>query len=78
MPLDNPELLGTERDGSKNQEYCKFCYEDGKFTNPDMSLEEMRSLVIDKMEEEDVPEDIIEATVRNLPHLNRWRNIQIA
>jgi len=25
MPL-NPEVLGTEKDGSKNEEYCTYCY----------------------------------------------------
>ena len=28
MPL-NPEVLGTEKDGSKNEEYCTYCYADG-------------------------------------------------
>ena len=31
MPL-NPEVLGTEKDGSKNEEYCTYCYADGHFT----------------------------------------------
>ena len=29
MPLTE-EILGTNEDGSKSQDYCKFCYEDGK------------------------------------------------
>jgi radical SAM superfamily enzyme len=78
MPLDNAELLGTEKDGSKSHEYCKYCYQNGRFTNPDMSLDEMQSRVIHKMEKEKIPEDIIEAAVSSLPHLKRWRNIQIA
>ena len=24
MPLDNDAMLGTEKDGSKNQQYCKI------------------------------------------------------
>jgi len=78
MPLDNPDLLGTEKDGSKSQEYCKYCYEVGEFTDPDMSLEDMQSLVIDKLEQENVPEDIIEGAVNSLPRLRRWKNIEIA
>ena len=31
MPL-NPEVLGTEKDGSKNEVYCTYCYADGHFT----------------------------------------------
>ena len=30
MPL-SPEVLGTNADGSKNEEYCMYCYKDGKF-----------------------------------------------
>lgn len=30
MPMDQSgELYGTNADGSKNQEYCKYCYENG-------------------------------------------------
>lgn len=71
MPLDNMELLGTEKDGSKNQEYCKYCYENGRFTNPDISLDEMQSLVIHKMEKEKIPENVIDAAVSSLSHLKR-------
>ena len=31
MPLTN-EILGTNADGSKNEDYCNYCYKDGKFT----------------------------------------------
>ena len=30
MPL-NDQVLGTNADGSKNEEYCMYCYKDGKF-----------------------------------------------
>lgn len=28
MPL-TPEILGTNADGSKSEEYCVYCYKDG-------------------------------------------------
>ena len=31
MPLTN-EILGTNTDGSQNQECCIYCYKDGAFT----------------------------------------------
>ncbi|MGG6312495.1 zinc ribbon domain-containing protein [Paenibacillus macerans] len=40
MPLANEEVLGTERDGEKNREYCIYCYEHGRFTS-DVTMEEM-------------------------------------
>jgi hypothetical protein len=73
MPLDNPELLGTERDGSKSQEYCKYCFQNGAFVNPNMSLKEMTSLVINQMEKRNIDTKIIDLAVSSLPNLKRWR-----
>ena len=39
MPLTD-QLLGTNADGSKNEEYCIYCYKDGAFTS-DFTMEEM-------------------------------------
>ncbi|MBR4583308.1 MAG: zinc ribbon domain-containing protein [Bacteroidales bacterium] len=39
MPL-NDQVLGTNADGSKNEDYCMYCYKDGKFTN-DCTMDEM-------------------------------------
>ena len=39
MPLTN-EILGTNADGSKNQEYCIYCLKDGAFTG-DFTMDEM-------------------------------------
>ena len=32
MPL-NPEVLGTNADGSKNEDYCTYCYQNGAFAS---------------------------------------------
>ncbi|MDO4819764.1 MAG: zinc ribbon domain-containing protein [Prevotella sp.] len=39
MPLSD-EVLGTNADGSKNEEYCIYCYKDGAFTG-NFTMEEM-------------------------------------
>ena len=39
MPLSE-EVFGTNADGSKNDEYCVYCYKDGAFTM-DCSMDEM-------------------------------------
>ena len=31
MPITSNEVLGTNKDGSINQDYCKYCYIDGDF-----------------------------------------------
>ena len=32
MPLDSDEVISREADGQLNEEYCKWCYTDGRFT----------------------------------------------
>lgn len=31
MPLNEDSLISCEKDGSYNEDYCKWCYADGKF-----------------------------------------------
>jgi radical SAM superfamily enzyme len=73
MPLDNPEVMGTEKDGSKSKEYCTYCYQNGAFVNPNMKLEEMKTLVKEQMEKRKIDTNIISMAVSSLPDLKRWR-----
>jgi len=72
MPLSNPGLLGTEKDGSKSKDYCVYCYQNGAFINPGMTLEEMKVLVQQQMEKMKIENSIITAAVYMLPGLKRW------
>ena len=33
MPMEKPEDFATESDGSKNTDYCHYCYKSGAFTS---------------------------------------------
>lgn len=72
MPLDNPELLGTEKDGSPNLDYCKYCYQNGHFTHPEMTLDKMEKRMTKYMQKEKLPKEVIERAVNRLPFLKRW------
>lgn len=72
MPLDTAALLGTEKDGSPSQDYCKYCYQLGAFTHPGLSLDEMKERMMRMMDKEKLPEDVLEAAIGRLPHLKRW------
>lgn len=76
MPLNSPELLGTEKDGSPKKYYCKYCYENGQFTNPQITLEEMETRVKSKMEEMKIGDETITIALDSLPNLKRWRNVK--
>ena len=74
MPLEE-KIYGTNEDGTKNEEYCIYCYKNGKFTS-DMSMEEMKNFCIQKMVEF-VPnmtkEKATEMMNETFPKLKRWK-----
>ncbi|HEY8920457.1 MAG TPA: zinc ribbon domain-containing protein [Chitinophaga sp.] len=73
MPINDPAMAGTEKDGSPSREYCKYCYQNGAFTNPDMTLDDMYSVVKREMEKRNISQDTITLASNSLPYLKRWQ-----
>jgi len=73
MPLEIEHVKGTEKNGSKSKEYCIYCYENGQFKDPSISLAKMLNMVEVQMEEMHLPTKIIETSLNKIPKLNRWR-----
>lgn len=73
MPLDE-ELYGTNKDGSKNEDYCKYCYEDGEFTK-DCTMQEMIDFCIPlTVENSDMDEQSVKVMLNKvIPQLKRWK-----
>jgi hypothetical protein len=63
---------GTEGDGSRNPMYCSHCYAGGKFTRPEMTVDEMRDLVRGKLKEMHIPGFLAYFFIRKIPGLRRW------
>lgn len=78
MPIDNPEDRGTEKNGAKSGEYCKYCYKDGVFTDPDMTLQRMQEIATTEMQKQHLSMDIIRQSLEMLPTLKRWRQNRAA
>lgn len=72
MPIDNMEDRGTEKNWIPSDLYCKYCYQDGAFTNPDMTLEQMKKITEAAMYQQHIPENIIQRSMKMLPSLKRW------
>jgi hypothetical protein len=68
----DPEGGGTNADGSRNLKYCSYCYTDGAFVQPDMTVDEMKSLVKEKMGEMGFPKFMSGFFTRGIPRLERW------
>ncbi len=76
MPLQKEEDYGTNADGSKNGEYCLYCFQNGLFTQPNITLDEMIKLVVENMVTMKImPEtQAIELANTHIPQLKRWQN----
>lgn len=72
IPLDKEEIKGTEQNGLKNEEYCKYCYESGSFKKPNMNLEDMKDAVSTQMKKLKLPIYTIQKAINILPTLKRW------
>jgi hypothetical protein len=75
MPLARPEDFGTDRAGYRVNDYCRHCFADGAFTDPDVSMGTMLDRCVSIMDEQKImaaPQArALLADV--LPRLKRWR-----
>lgn len=75
IPLNkDPNKGGTNEDGSKNDRYCSYCFKDGAFTQPDLTVEEMQKIVKSKIKELGMPGFLAGFFTKGIPNLERWRN----
>jgi hypothetical protein len=64
---------GTNTDGTKNLMYCSHCYQEGAFTSPDMTTDEMKARVKGKLIEMGFPGFLTGFFTANIPRLERWK-----
>jgi len=79
MPLMDKSQMGTEKDGSINEDYCIFCYKDGAFTQ-DYTMEQMIEHCAQFVGEFNkdsetklTKEEAIGQMKQSFPRLKRWR-----
>jgi hypothetical protein len=74
IPLKrDPKGGGTNADGSKSKMYCSYCYENGKFTQPDITASEMQAFVKAKMKEMGLFHRLFAGVFSaGIPRLARW------
>ncbi len=73
MPIQNPEDFGTNADGSKNNEYCRYCFQEGKFTEPNITVKQMIEKCAGIMTQMQMPQAQIKQTKTFIPTLKRWK-----
>lgn len=74
MPLDDT-IIGTDNDGSLNEDYCKWCYADGQYTYSDMN--ELIDVCVGHMVNEAFTEEQARAYMKQvLPQLDYWKRYE--
>jgi hypothetical protein len=74
MPLNkDPKGGGTEASGAKSAMYCSYCFEGGKFTDPNMTVGAMQEFVKAKMKEMGFPGFLAGFFTKGIPKLERWK-----
>ena len=75
MPLKRDEQGGgTNADGTRSDRYCSHCFAGGRFTLPDITVQEMQTRVRDKLREFGFPGFLAGIFTRRIPSLERWRS----
>lgn len=73
MPMNSEKQLGNEVDGSKNQDYCEYCYKDGNFTS-DVDMEGMMDICLPFMIQAGIPEEEAKKQMQDMfPNFKRWK-----
>ncbi|PBQ34622.1 hypothetical protein CNR22_23535 [Sphingobacteriaceae bacterium] len=78
MPLkDDLQHGGTNADGTKSNKYCSYCYQNGKFTQPDITAAEMQVVVKGKLKEMGGVYRLFAGLFsKGVPKLERWQKLK--
>ena len=77
MPLESDNVFSTNKDGSRNTDYCIYCYQNGEFTQ-DVTMTEMMEISLTHMKKlfGDTPGFDETEAIKNMqsffPGLKRW------
>lgn len=77
MPMPEPELHGTEADGSPSEDFCRYCYDHGDFTATGVTMDEFIEATA-PIEAEALGisrDEAVSLMATLLPHLKRWREV---
>ncbi len=74
MPLDD-SIIGRNKDGSLNEDYCQWCFADGTYTYSDM--DDLIEVCVPNMVSQGFTEDQAREYLKeNLPKLDYWKRYE--
>ena len=72
MPLEDDAVISREADNSFNEDYCKWCYADGKFVYK--SMDELLDFLVEHMSNDNFTSEQARAYfTEQLPRLGHWK-----
>ena len=74
MPLKKDGDFGTNSDKSRSRDYCCYCYRFGKFTDSNMTMDEMIEKAEMALEKMKIAHEEIVKVKKLIPTLKRWKN----
>ena len=73
-PLRNINELGTNEDGTLSIDYCIYCYKDGKWVDPNYTVQDVIEYTIPFMTSPSMSAEAARTYLENLvPTLKRWK-----
>ena len=73
MPMEDKSVYGTNKDGSKNSDYCIYCYKNGDFIDK-VSMEEYIDMMIPfSAQAHMTPDEMRHHCETVFPTLKRWK-----
>ena len=74
-PLNNPDELGTNKDGTWNMDYCIYCYKDGEWIDPNLTVQGIIDYTIPYMVTPTATADEVRKRLEEwVPTLKRWKD----
>ena len=73
MPMNDESVYGTNRDGSKNPDYCIYCYKNGEFIDQVSMQEYIEKMIPFSSQANMTPEQMRHHCETIFPTLKRWK-----
>lgn len=75
MHMEKSEDFGTNADGSKNNDYCCYCYENGVFLDPEATMEQVIESCLPHVVPDVFPDEATAKKVmtEHFPTLKYWK-----
>lgn len=75
MPLEDDAILGRDRDGALNEDYCQWCYADGTYTYSNM--DDLIDVCVPNMTKEGFTKEQARSYLKEmLPRLDYWKRYE--